>query len=144
MWSACDGTPGSDTYAGSALGAFVPADQDFGGCLEILASANPTKLRYMGQTPILPGCYLEVRVRVKAVAGPLPAVRIAGWAGDQSGHVTGLTEAATAVQLTGYGQVVELRAIIGTGARQGVDLVWQGTDYGHIGIDILGGGGAGR
>lgn len=142
VWSAGDGTPGSDTYAGSGPGAFVPADQDFGGCLEILASANPTKLRYMGQTPILPGCYLEVRVRVKAVAGPLPAVRIAGWAADQSGHVTGLTEAATAVQLTGYGQVVELRAIIGTGARQGVDLVWQGADYGHIGIDILGGGGA--
>ena len=142
VWSAGDGTPGSDTYAGSGSGAFVPADQDFGGCLEILASADPTKLRYMGQTPILPGCYLEVRARVKAVSGPLPAVRIAGWAGDQNGHVTGLIEAAPAVQLTGYGQVVELRAIIGTGARQGVDLVWQGVDYGHIGIDVLGGGGA--
>ncbi len=48
VWSSGDGTPGSDTYEGSGNGAFVPADQDFGGCLEILKTQSVTKLRYMG------------------------------------------------------------------------------------------------
>ncbi len=36
VWSRGDGTPGSPTYDGAPNGAFVPADPDFGGCLEIL------------------------------------------------------------------------------------------------------------
>jgi hypothetical protein len=35
VWPNGDGTPGSDTYDGSGNGRFVPADQDFSGCLEI-------------------------------------------------------------------------------------------------------------
>ena len=65
VWSSGDGTPGSDTYAGSGNGAFVPADQDFSGCLEVLKTAATTKVRYMGETPILPGCYLQVTGRVR-------------------------------------------------------------------------------
>ena len=66
VWSSQDGTPGSDTYANSTNAAFVPADSDFGGCLELLKTAPVQKLRYMGETPLLPECYLQVRAKVKA------------------------------------------------------------------------------
>lgn len=139
VWSSGDGTPGSDTYAVSGTGVFVPADQNFDGCLEILKSQTTTKLRYMGQTTILPGCYLRVTARVKAVAGAFPAVRIAGWPGKAGGvKATGLTDFGPATQLTAYGQVVEVTAIIGTGARTGVDMVWNGAIYGHLGLDLTG------
>lgn len=139
VWSSGDGTPGSDTYDGSGLGVFVSADQDFGGCLEILHTGSPTKLRYMAETPILPGCYLQIKAKVKAVAGPLPSVRIAGWAGGVAGAFVGTaTPSATATTLTTYGQVVEVSAIIGTGPRTGVDMVWSDALYGHIGLDITG------
>ena len=139
VWSSGDGTPGSDTYAVSGSGVFVSADQNFGGCLEIQKTASVTKLRYMGETPILPGCYLRVTARVKAVAGAFPSVRIAGWPGGAGGvKVPGLPESAAAVTLTSYGEIVEISAIIGTGARTGVDMVWQGALYGHFGIDLTG------
>jgi hypothetical protein len=139
VWSSGDGTPGSDTYAGSGGGVFVPADQDFGGSLEILKSAATQRLRYMGETPILPGCYLQVTARVKAVAGALPAVRIAGFpANAQGNQVSGLTVTGPSTQLTGYGEVVTVRAIIGTGQRTGVNMVWNGAVYGHLGLDLTG------
>lgn len=143
VWSSGDGTPGSDTYAGSGTGAFVSADQHFGGCLEVYKTASVQKVRYMGETILLPGCYLRVTARVKAVAGPLPSVRIAAWAGAAGGaHVAGQPEVGPSVTLTSYGEVVELSAIIGTGHRTGVDLVWSGAIYGHFGIDITGSNGA--
>jgi len=77
-WSKGDGTAGSDTYDGDVAAALVSADADFGGCLELLKGSATQKLRYMGETPILPGCYLRVTARVKAVSGNLPSVRIAG------------------------------------------------------------------
>ena len=140
VWSSQDGTPGSDTYASTANAAFVPADQDFGGCLELQKTTSVQKLRYMGETPLLPGCYLRVTARVKAISGVLPSVRIAAWAGGAGGaHVTGVVETGPSMALTSYGQVVEISAIIGTGQRQGVDLSW-GTSaiYGHFGIDLTG------
>ncbi len=143
QWSSGDGTPGSDTYAGSGTGQIVPADQDFGGCIEITKTNTVQKLRYMGETTLLPGCYLRVTARVKAVSGPLPSVRIAGWAGGAGGaHVSGQPESAGSVALTAYGEVVEVTAIIGTGHRTGVDLTWSGAIYGHFGLDILGADGA--
>ena len=115
VWSSGDGTPGSDTYAGAGGGVFVPADQDFAGCLEIVKTAATQKIRYMGETPILPGCYLRVTARVKAVAGALPSVRIAGWPGTTGGaFVPGRTMTGPAKALTAYGEVVEVSAIIGT------------------------------
>lgn len=140
LWSSGDGTPGSDTYDGALNAALVPADQDFGGCLELQKTDATQKLRYMGQTPLLPGCYLQITARVKAISGNLPSVRIAGWAGDASeAHVTGLTETGPATALTSYGEVVEVRSIVGTGDRGGVDMVW-GTEpvYGHFGLDLTG------
>ncbi|MES0826355.1 glycosyl hydrolase family 28-related protein [Ruegeria sp. SCP11] len=144
VWSSGDGTSGSPTYDGSGTGAFVPADADFGGCLEILKVSTTQSLRYMGQTPLLPGCYLQITARVKAISGPLPEVRIAGWAGGAGDvQVTGLIEQGPVVQLSGYGTVHEVTAIVGTGQRPGVDMPWGvQTLYGHFGLDIDGANGA--
>ena len=139
QWSREDGTPGSATYAGQPNAAFVPADQDFGGCLELQKLDVTQKLRYMGQTPIQPGLYLRVTARVKAVAGNLPMVRIAAWAGRANDTNVAVPSTGPAVALTSYGEVVTVSAIIGSGNRSGVDLVW-GTEpvYGHFGLDLTG------
>lgn len=143
VWSSGDGTPGSDTYAQSGNGAFVPADQNFTGCLELVKTSSVTKVRYMGETSILPGCYLRVTARVKCVSGALPDVRIAGWAAQAGGaHLDGVVEVGPSVSITSYGEVVEVSAIIGTGARTGVDMVWAKANYGHIGLDLTGPNGA--
>ena len=114
VWSSGDGTPGSDTYVNAANAAFVPADQDFGGCLEVHKATSITRLRYMGETPLLPGCYLRVSARIKVIAGSLPNVRIAGYAGKAGGGaVSGVTTTASATTLTSYGNVVDVSAIIG-------------------------------
>tara|TARA_B100000780_G_C21055733_1_gene424131 strand:+ start:726 stop:1127 length:402 start_codon:yes stop_codon:yes gene_type:complete len=68
VWSSGDGTARSDTYANAANVAFVPADQDSSGCLEIQKTTTTTRLRYMGGTPLLPGCYLRVSARIKRSA----------------------------------------------------------------------------
>lgn len=140
VWSSGDGTPGSETYEGSANAAFVPTDQDFGGCLEMLKSESTQKLRYTGETPLLPGCYLQIRAKVKAISGNLPSIRVAGWAGTAGGaNVAGVVQTGPTVALSSYGEVVEVTAIVGAGARTGVDMVW-GTQaiYGHFGLDFTG------
>lgn len=140
QWSSGDGTPGSDTYDGAANAAYVPADADFAGCLELLKTASTQRLRYMGQTPLQPGCYLRITARVKAISGNLPTVRIAAWAGNASdGHVGGVVETGPSTVLAQYGQVVEVSAIVGSGARAGVDMPWGTTAvYGHFGLDLTG------
>lgn len=140
VWSSQTGTPGSDTYENAANADFVPADADFGGCLELVKTSALQRLRYMGETPLLPGCYLRVRARIKAISGPLPSARIAAWAGAAGGaHLAGVTETGPSKALTAFGDVVEVSAIIGTGARSGVDMAW-GRDaiYGHFGLDLTG------
>ncbi|MEM1238068.1 MAG: glycosyl hydrolase family 28-related protein [Pseudomonadota bacterium] len=140
VWSSGDGTPGSDTYDTAANAGYVPSDQDFGPCLEILKGETITKLRYTGETPILPGCYLQIRARIKAIGGPLPGVRVAAWAGGAGGvNVASVTQVTSATTLTTYGEVYEVSAIVGSGARGGVDMIW-GTEplYGHFGIDLTG------
>ena len=118
----------------------MEADQDFGGALELTKTEAVQRLRYTGETPILPGCYLRITARVKALSGALPSVRIAGWAGGAGGTaVPGLTTTGPSVTLTAYGAVVEVSAIVGSGLRTGVDMVW-GADalYGHFGLDLTG------
>ncbi|UWR22035.1 glycosyl hydrolase family 28-related protein [Sulfitobacter sp. S190] len=140
QYSRGDGTPGSPTYASTADASFVPADQDFGGALELLKTQSTQRLRFKGETPILPGCYLQVKVRIKAVSGSLPSVRIAAYAARANGsRISNVTDEAATAALTTYGQVVEVSAIVGIGNRQGVDMVW-GTEaaYGHFGIDLIG------
>jgi len=140
LWSREDGRPGQGSYAGQSNAAFVPADADFAGCLELQKTTSVQKLRSFQQIPMQPGLYLRVRVRVKALSGPLPSVRIAGWAGSASGtNVTTAQQTGPAVALTSYGQVVEVTAIIGSGNRRGVDMVWGlAPVYGHIGLDLTG------
>lgn len=140
QWSSGDGTPGSDTYDGAPNAAFVPADQDFGGCLELQKTQATQKLRFMGETPILPGCYLRITARVKAISGNLPDIRIAAWAGRGGGaHLDGVTEIGPAISLGEYGKIVEVSAIVGTGSRDGVDMAWgRQAVYGHFGLDLTG------
>ena len=140
VWSSEDGTPGSVTYDTIGTAAVVPADTDFGSCLELMKTDSVQKLRYSGDTPILPGCYLRVTARVKAISGALPSVRIAGWAGQSGGGaVSGVTTTGASVALTGYGEVVEVSAIIGSGPRTGVDMVWgDPVIFGHVGLDLTG------
>ncbi|AML51396.1 glycosyl hydrolase family 28-related protein [Falsihalocynthiibacter arcticus] len=144
VWSSQNGTAGSDTYAGSGNAAYVPADQDFGGCLELLKTQTTQQLRWMGETPMLPGCYLRVTARVKAISGNLPSVQIAGWAGGAGdAHVGGVVEVGPTKALTSYGGIVEVSAIVGTGARSGVDMAWgMAPLYGHFGLNLTGANGA--
>jgi hypothetical protein len=140
VWSSGDGTPGSATYEFDSNAALIAADADFGGCLELLKANATQSLRYMGQTTILPGCYLRITARVKAISGNLPSVAIAAWAGGAGNtHAGGLVEVGPSVSLTAYGQVVEVSAIVGAGLRGGVDMVWgTGAIYGHFGLNLTG------
>lgn len=140
QWSRQDGTPGSDTYATSGNASFVPADSDFGGALEIQKTESLQRLRAMVKTPLFPGRYLRIRARIKVVTGAFPTVRIAGWAGRANGsHLTGVTEIGPEVVLSHYGRVVEVSAVVGSGARAGVDMVWGAeADHGYFGIDLTG------
>ena len=140
VWSSGNGTPGSDTYLNAANAAFVVADQDFGGCLELQKVSSTTRVHYMGQTQLAPGCYLRITARVKAISGNFPAVRISGYAARADGsQVTEVPISTGAQVLSSYGDVVEVSAIVGAGKRNGVDLVWgPETVYGHFGISLTG------
>lgn len=140
LWSQTDGRAGSPTWAAAPNAAIVPADQDFGSCLEILKQQSVTSIRYMRRTPINPGTYLRISARVKAIAGNLPQVRIAGFAGNAAGeNVAGVVQSGPAVSLSGYNEVVEVSAIVGTGRRDGVDMAWgRSATFGHFGLDLLG------
>ncbi|MFY0692495.1 MAG: right-handed parallel beta-helix repeat-containing protein [Paracoccaceae bacterium] len=140
VWSRGDGTAGTPTYDGLATAAILPTDADFGSCLELLKTETPQRLRSMGQTPILPGCYLRITARVKAVSGSLPTVQISAFAaGAGDVALSGVTTVGPATTLSAYGEVVEVSAIVGTGARPGVDMPWgDAALYGHFGIDLTG------
>lgn len=140
LWSSGDGTPGSTSYDGAANAAVVAADQDFGGCLELIKTANTQRLRYMVQTPFQPGMYLQLTVRLKVVSGALPGARVSCLPINAGGSVVpGLPWVTDSVAFSSYGEVLTLRAIIGSGARQGVDLVWGTAPVAaHVGIDLTG------
>ncbi|MFD0857703.1 glycosyl hydrolase family 28-related protein [Roseovarius aquimarinus] len=143
VWSSGDGTPGSDTYLNAPGAAFVPADQDFGPALELQKAQAVQRLRFTGQTPILPGCYLRITARIKALSGNLPTVRIAGRPSRAGGaELTGVTAIGPGKALAQYGRVTEVSAIVGTGQRPGVDMAWgPEAAYGHFGLDLTGGNG---
>ncbi|MEM6609782.1 MAG: glycosyl hydrolase family 28-related protein [Pseudomonadota bacterium] len=140
VWSRADGTPGSDTYASAGNAALAFADQDFGTCLEINKIESTTRLRYMGQTPVRAGLYLRVSARVKCLAGSLPTVRIAAWAGDASNqNLASVVQTGPETMIDTYNDVVTVSAIIGTGSRTGVDMPWGSEAvYGYVGLDLTG------
>ncbi len=139
-WSSGDGTSTTDTYDVVGNAAFVPADQDFGGCLELVKTNTLQKLRYTERTEIFSETYLLVKTRVKLMVGGLPAVRIAGWAGDRDGNnVSNVTQIGPSTSVQNYGQVYEISAIVGPGLRDGVDMVWGAAPtFAHFGLDITG------
>ena len=61
-WSSGNGTPANDTYDVVGNSAYVPADQTFGGCLEIVKNDLIQKLRFTGQTQLMPETYLFVTI----------------------------------------------------------------------------------
>ncbi|WP_299962227.1 glycosyl hydrolase family 28-related protein [uncultured Roseobacter sp.] len=137
-YSSGDGTPGSADIEGP--GRLVTGDGDFGTCLEITKTEGTQSLRYKGETPLLPGCYLRISARIKAVSGPLPAVRIGGFAGGAEGApVPGAQTTGPSLRLPAPGVVVEVSAIVGAGLRIGVDMIWgRAALYGHFGLDVTG------
>lgn len=140
VWSREDGTPGSATYANASDAAVVQGDADFGTCLEVIKTTSTQKLRFMGETPILPGAYLRITARIKAVSGNLPSARIAAWPGRANRTVLGgVTTTGPTVTLSSYGRIATVTAIVGTGSRTGVEMAW-GTEavYGHFGLDLIG------
>ena len=140
LWSRDDGLTGQGSYLAQPNAAFVPTDQDFGGCLELTKTLPTQKLRCFQSIPIEPGLYLRVTAKVKAMSGPLPAVRIAGWAGSTSGaNVSTAVQTGPSTQLTSYGEIKTITAIIGSGNRLGVDMVWGLAPVnGHLGLDLTG------
>jgi hypothetical protein len=140
LWSREDGRPGQGSWANQPNAAFVPADQDFGGCLEVQKTTATLKLRCFQQIPFQPGLYLRVTARVKCLSGAFPAVRIAAFAAAANGsNVAAATQIGPTVAIAQYGQVVTVTAIIGSGNRNGVDMVWgTAPAFGHIGIDLTG------
>ena len=140
LWSREDGLSGQGSYLAQGNAAFVPSDQDFGGCLELTKTVSTMKLRCFQSIPFEPGLYLRVTAKVKAVSGAFPAVRIAGWAGNSGGtNVASAVQTGPSVQLTTYGEIVTVSAIIGSGVRLGVDMVWGLAPVnGHLGLDLTG------
>ena len=140
LWSREDGLVGQGSYLGQSNAAFVPSDQDFGGCLEITKTQSTMKLRCFQAIPFQPGLYLRVTAKVKAISGPFPTVRIAGWAENSSGGNVGTAvQTGPSTLLTTYGEVVTVSAIIGSGDREGVDMVWGlAPVLGHLGLDLIG------
>ncbi len=140
QWSRQDGRPGSSTYADGDGAAYVPGDADFGGCLEIVKTQPTQKVRFMGQTPMRLERYIRVVARVKLITGNMPNVAIAAYAGDADGNaVSAVTSIGPATTLDRYGKVFEISAIIGPGARSGVDMVWGAVPvFGHFGVDFQG------
>ncbi|SDZ43092.1 Pectate lyase superfamily protein [Jannaschia faecimaris] len=140
VWSSQDGVPGSDTYANATNAAVVPADQDFGGALELLKASTVQKVRWMGDTPVTPGCYLRVTVRVKAISGNLPRVRAAVTPVSSNGAVvSGPDTYGSEITLSSYGQVETVSVIFATSNRSGVDLTFgEQVAAVHVGLDLLG------
>lgn len=143
VWSSGDGTAGSASYAGASNAALVSGDADFGHCLELVKTTGTQRLRYMGVTPFRTGMYLRVTARVKVLSGSMPSVRVSCLPLGAAGALSGLVQAGPARLLSSYGAVVTVSAILGSGARPGVDLAWGTAPTGaHLGIEFTGANGA--
>jgi hypothetical protein len=139
-WSCGDGTPDSPSYDRASFARIAVNDPDFGTCLEMRKVEPLQRLRYMGELPLPRDGCLEISVRLKALRGPLAAVRIAAWPGGAQGReVRGLPATAPERRFAGHCAVLALSAVIGRRALPGVDLVWDARAlYAHVGIELLG------
>lgn len=140
-WSRGDGTPASPSYEDGEIARIVHDDPDFGVCLEIRKVEPVQRLRYRGEAPLRHGALIEVRARLKALRGPLPAARIAAWPGGLGGRgVADLPRTGSLDAPAAHGAILDLRALIGRGGvADGADLVWDVRAlYGHVGLDLVG------
>lgn len=139
-WSRGDGSPASASYETGEAGRIAQGDPDFGACLELRKVEAVQRLRYRGEVPLRTGACIEITVRIKAVRGPLPSVRIAASAGGAGGAILAdLPGAGPATDLVAHGAARTLRAVIGRAAAPGADLVWDRRAlYAHVGLDLLG------
>jgi hypothetical protein len=137
VWSSTSGRPGAPTYRSSPTARIVP-DQEFGRCLELRRTVPLQRVRYMGETPILPLTPLRIRARLRMVSGTNSRARIAAWPGTiTSGHAAGLVEHGSERSLPASGEPVEIAAVIGRGA--GADMRWsREAVYAHVGLDLIG------
>ncbi|WP_424934067.1 hypothetical protein [Amaricoccus macauensis] len=140
-WSRGDGRPDTPTYGDlKFLDARIVEDSEFGPCLEIRKTDTIQRLRYMGEMPFRPGCYLEVSARIKALSGPRGLVRIAAMPGGRHGKpVTGLDTSGNVVGLDVFERSYEAVAVFGPEMLEGVSVVWNDRVlYAHVGLDIIG------
>ncbi|MEM8822927.1 MAG: glycosyl hydrolase family 28-related protein [Pseudomonadota bacterium] len=139
-WSSQDGRPGSDSLESTGSATLIASDPNFGGCLELEKTEEPQRLRAFAAMPILPGCYVRITLRVKAISGPFPSVRIGATPVAADGEVVPDLPMVTPVTpLDTYDDVVVVSAILGTGTRQGVDLNWDDrVVHAHVGLDLRG------
>lgn len=138
-WSSGDGTPGSTTYDTDPDGTLVASDPDFGPALELRINDPVQQVRYTGETPILPGCYLEISARVKLISGSNVTARVAAFAGDTNGDPVSVDTEGPLISIEQSGLVYTVRAIVGSGQRTGVDMSWGRTPvFGHFGLDFQG------
>lgn len=139
-FSTVNGRPGDPVYQAGSAAALVSGDVDFGDCAEFLKTEVVQAIRSTAETPVEPGLYLQIRVRVKAVGGPRPSARIACHVTNASGaEITDVQTAGTSVFLEDYNAPYTLTAIVGVGNRPGVDLAWgPQAAIAHVGIDFLG------
>ena len=136
VWSSTDGTPGSNSYHNASNAALVPADQDFGSCLEMLKTTGEQHLRYMGKTPISPGRYLKITARLKAISGNFPSVRIAGWAGTTGDvNLPWVTQVGPLTELKTMGTWSRLLRLLARGSDQ--RWIWSGGQQHFMGILVL-------
>lgn len=139
-WSRGDGSPGSPSYETGEAGRIAQGDPDFGACLELRKVEAVQRLRYRGEVPLRPGACIEIVVRIKALRGPLPSVRVAASAGGAGGAIlTDLPDAGPAADLVGHGAVRALGAVIGRVPAPGAVLVWDRRAlFAHVGLDLVG------
>lgn len=86
------------------------------------------------------GIYLCILICVKVIVGNLFNVCIVVFVGDSSGVVVlGLLIFVLVVSLMGYGNVVEVLVIVGSGWCDGVDMFWGcNVVFGYFGLDLMG------
>lgn len=139
-WSCGDGTPASASYEECGGALLAAGDPDFGDCLELERREPLQRLRYMGELPLRPGVRVELRIRLKAVAGPPGSARAAAWPGGAGGRgVPDLPGVGRLVALPAGGGIADLRLVIARAPGPAVDLVWDHRVlYAHVGLDLLG------
>jgi hypothetical protein len=139
-WSQSDGAADSPSYEESAAARIARGDADFGDCLELRKTEAIQRLRYMGEMPLRRDAALEVRVRLKALRGPLPAARVAAAAGGAGGLVIAELEGAgPSSLLPAHEETVEIAAVIATAPGPGVDVGMDARAlYAHVGLDLIG------